>query len=69
MTDPLRYLHEAAVHQLRESADAIENGEGLVRNFDYDEELLGDTMQVGQMEIETFSSREVTMEITYLLPE
>lgn len=70
MTDkeyPLDKIHQVVVHQLRNAADEIENGHGLVSDFDYDEETDEYLEEMGS----TMSSTErtVTLELEYLLPE
>lgn len=64
--DPLAYIHQTAVHQLRHAADEIEKtGGGIVTGFDYDEDVMEETAPGGPI----MTSREVTVELTYLLPE
>lgn len=66
--DPLAYIHQTAAHQLRHAADEIENGDGLVTDFDYDEEVQEDFIGP-PMNIKIQEERIVTVELTYLLPE
>jgi hypothetical protein len=66
--DPLAYIHQAVCHQLRHAGEDIENGDGLVVDFDYDEEIEVDYLTDNHMS-PVMSERIVTLELTYLLPE
>jgi hypothetical protein len=70
MTGPLDYIHETAIHQLRNAADDIECEDGIVADFDYDEETDDYfPMMAGGVRGEVSTERTVTLEITYILPE
>lgn len=66
--DPLTFIHQAVCHQLQHAGDDIANGDGLVVDFDYEEDIEeAYTPEIGESPPDV--SREVTLELTYLLPE
>jgi len=67
VTDPLDYIHQTTVHQLEHAADEIEDGDGLVADFDYEEEL--EWSENSMMGTRSLDMRTVTLELTYILPE
>lgn len=69
MTDPLRYIHETTVHQLGRAVEDIESGDGLVIDFDYDQEVDDYIEDMGGVSVSRSTERTVTLELTYLLPE
>lgn len=68
-TNPLDYIHQTAVYQLRHAADEIEDDNGLVADFDYDEEPPEVEFEGGVNYVTGKSPRTVTLELTYYLPE
>lgn len=68
--DPLALIHQTAVHQLRHAAEEIEDGDGLVMDFDYDEETDDYYEEMGAgISTQVSTERTVTLELTFLLPE
>lgn len=68
--DPLAFIHQTVAHQLEHSVEEIEDGDGLVVDFDYDEEVDDYIPEMGNGTSGTVSTeRTVTLELTYLLPE
>lgn len=68
-TGPMDYTHQTVVHQLNEAKKHIE-GDGIVTEFDYDEEIdeYYDQMGAG-VPVNTSEERTVTMELEFILPE
>jgi hypothetical protein len=68
-TGPMDYIHQTVVHQLRHAADKIENSDGIVADFDYDEDLQTDDIGVGANTHTTMSQRNVELNLQFILPE
>lgn len=70
MTHPLQYINATVAHQLRVAIDRIEEGQGLVVDFDYDEEVDDYMEEIGAgIEGDVSTERTVTIELEMLLPE
>lgn len=71
MRTTVSLIEQAVIHQLEHSADKIENGDGVVVDFDYDEEVDEYYEEMGKMIPPEDSKKErtVTLELTYILPE
>jgi hypothetical protein len=69
MNEKISYLNATVVHQLRRAADKIENGDGIVADFDYDEDLQTDDIGVGANTHTTMSQRDVELNLEFILPE
>lgn len=68
MTDFLACQRQAVVHQLRHAADKIEMGDGVVEDFEYEEEFEGDDGPVPPG-CNLTGLRIMDLELTFLLPE
>jgi hypothetical protein len=66
--NPMDYIHQTVVHQLRHAADKIENSDGIVADFDYDEDLQTDDVDIGSNH-HTMSQRNVELNLQFILPE
>jgi hypothetical protein len=69
MGDYMENLNQTVVHQLREAANKIENGNGIVSDFDYEEEVHETSLESSLGNNTSYKERSCQMELEFLLPE